>query len=334
MTMPSPSVAPAPEVYQRGIETAVLAEELGFSHVWLAEHHFTNYSYLSRPVTLLSYLAARTRRIRLGTAIVPLPLHHPLLVAEELAALDVLSGGRVEIGLGKGYQQYQYDRFGMGTERDIQRYEESIDVVRLALTEEVFSYTGESFQIPETRLYPQPIQRQPPFWLVVNTTVREGIVDAVRRGMNMFTGVLEPIAKLTDMRVTYPDLFPADAPPLRIGTQRPVYVAESEADAQAAIEQVRWNGRISLAMRHNFASLDHGRVLPLPLPKEPSNDFIQKELVVIGTPDQCIAQLRRIQKGLGADYFSASFWFGELPHDAVLGSMQRFARDVAPAFAS
>jgi alkanesulfonate monooxygenase SsuD/methylene tetrahydromethanopterin reductase-like flavin-dependent oxidoreductase (luciferase family) len=83
---------------------AVVAEELGLSHVWLAEHHFTNYSYSSRPLVLLSHIAARTHRIRLGTTIVPLPLHHPLIFAEELAILDVLSGGRVDAGFGKDYQ--------------------------------------------------------------------------------------------------------------------------------------------------------------------------------------------------------------------------------------
>jgi alkanesulfonate monooxygenase SsuD/methylene tetrahydromethanopterin reductase-like flavin-dependent oxidoreductase (luciferase family) len=168
----------------------------------------------------------------------------------------------------------------------------------------------------------------------VNTTVRPSIEDAVRRGMHMFTGVLEPIKSLTNMRETYPDLFPANGPRLRIGTQRPVYVCETEDEAKDAIEQVRWNGRITIAMRHNFGELEHGRVLPKPLPDEPGPNFIQRELVVIGTPDRCIDQLRRIQKGLGADYFSASFWFGDLPHEAVLRSMKRFATDVAPAFAS
>src|SRR3546814_6546977 len=98
LLMQSPTAQPSPEIYARALEIAEMAEQLGFEAVWLAEHHFTNYSHSSQPFVLLSYLAARTRRIRLGTAIVPLPLHDALLVAEQAATVDVLSDGRLELG--------------------------------------------------------------------------------------------------------------------------------------------------------------------------------------------------------------------------------------------
>jgi len=333
MTMQSPEVASAAHVYARALEIAQAADDLGFSKLWLAEHHFTNYAYSSRPLLLLSHIAAKTRRIHLGPAIVPIPLHHPLIVAEELAALDVLSGGRVEVGLGKGYQQYQYDRFGMVKGDDHQRYLESIEVVQRALHQSLFEYSGERFTIPPTRLFPEPTQAHMPFWLVVNSSNRESVAHAVRMGMNMFTGVLEPISRLTDMRRQYPDLFAA-APDLQVGTQRPVYVAANAADARDALRAARWNGRATVRLRHDVAQVRDGVVNAAPLAGEPSDEEMLNDYVVIGTADECIAQLRRIQQGLGCDYFSGSFWFGDLGQTRVLASMERFARDVMPAFAA
>jgi alkanesulfonate monooxygenase SsuD/methylene tetrahydromethanopterin reductase-like flavin-dependent oxidoreductase (luciferase family) len=332
MTMPSPAHEPASVVYARGLEMARCAEAHGFSHVWLAEHHFTNYSYSARPIVLLSHIAAQTRRIRLGTAIVQVPLHHPLVVAEELATLDVLSGGRVEAGLGKGYQRYQCERLGKRKGTD-GAYDESLALIRRALHEPVFEFPGEAFDVPRTRLFPAPMQRRMPLWLVVNTAQRASVEQAVREGMNLFTGVLEPIGALTDVRAQYPDLAPALSR-LRVGTQRPVFVGATQAEARAAIEEVRWNGRATLQLRHDCAEIDDGVLRVAPFAQEPDTDALLAEHVVAGTADQCIEQLLRIRRGLGCDYFSASFWFGGLSHARVLESMRLFARDVMPAIAA
>src|SRR3954463_14754164 len=99
LLMQSPSARPSEEIYARAIEQAQAAESLGYRNVWLAEHHFSTYGYLSRPLQLASYIAAKTTRIRVGTAVIVIPLHHPLIVAEEIAMLDVLSGGRTDVGL-------------------------------------------------------------------------------------------------------------------------------------------------------------------------------------------------------------------------------------------
>ncbi|MGN6319936.1 LLM class flavin-dependent oxidoreductase [Trinickia sp.] len=331
MTMQSPEAAPSDRIYARALEVAQMAESIGLTRLWLAEHHFTNYAYTSRPIVLLSHIAARTRRIRLGPAIVPLPLHHPLVVAEELATLDVLSGGRVEVGLGKGYQQYQYDRFGMTKGEDEQRYLESIEIVQRALHQPTFSYEGERFRIAPTRLYPQPLQRRAPCWLVVNSSRRESVAVATRAGMNLFTGVLEPISRLIDVRAAYPDLF-TDRPGLLIGTQRPVYVAQNEADAADAVRAARWNGRATVRLRYDAAQVHDGVVRADAFPGEPSDEQMRRDYVVIGTAQECVRQLRKIRDGLGCNYFSASFWFGDLSHERVLASMARFARDVMPAF--
>lgn len=332
LLLQAPTARPSAEIYGRAIEQVQLAEYLGFETAWLAEHHFTNYSHSSQPFVLLSHLAARTDRIRLGTAIVPLPLHDPLLVAEQAATVDVLSNGRLELGLGKGYQQYQFDRLMTKKCTEPGAFDELVDIVASALDGEPFDFTGTTRQIPETLLYPQPIQRPPPIWYVVNSTDPSAIANAAARGFNLFTGVLEPISALTNVRAQLDALNIRQR--IRIGTQRPVFVTHSEQEAREIVEEVRWNGRVSVAMRYGIGQIVKGVAMPQAFSGEPDVETILSDKVVIGTPEHCIHQICRIRDGLGADLFNGSFWFGDLAQDRILASMRLFADEVMPAFAT
>src|SRR5256885_4007049 len=108
LLLQTPSAQSSKDIFDRGVEITQAADELGFRNMWLAEHHFSTYGYLSRPLTYAVHLANKTRRLRVGTAVIVLPLHHPLVVAEEIATVDLLSGGRLEIGLGRGYQDHEF----------------------------------------------------------------------------------------------------------------------------------------------------------------------------------------------------------------------------------
>jgi alkanesulfonate monooxygenase SsuD/methylene tetrahydromethanopterin reductase-like flavin-dependent oxidoreductase (luciferase family) len=121
--------------------------------------------------------------------------------------------------------------------------------------------------------------------------------------------------------------------PIRVGTQRFVYVAESEADARDAAEHARWNMRVTLSLRNNYSQVDdNGHAVDVPWAKEPTTDEILNEFTVIGTPDHCIRQIRRLQDAMGIDHFNCSFWFGDLKQSNILRSMRRFAEEVMPAF--
>src|SRR5947209_19212646 len=170
LLMQSPSARTSQEIYSRGVEVAQAAEALGFRNVWLAEHHFSTYGYLSRPAQLATYIAAKTTRLRVGTAVIVVPLHHPLVVAEEIATLDLLAGGRVDIGLGRGYQHYEFERLGLELDTARARWEESVDIILKALQGESFCYSGKQFNIPETTIFPRPVQQpHPPIWVVIGT---------------------------------------------------------------------------------------------------------------------------------------------------------------------
>jgi len=134
------------------------------------------------------------------------------------------------------------------------------------------------------------------------------------------------------VRRTYPELFAAAGREVRIGTQRPTYVADNAADAAQAAEEARWHARVSRSLRYQQERIENGIVEARPLEYEPETGLILDEFVVAGTPDRCIHQLRRIESGLGVDYFNCSVWIGDLPQDKVLRSMALFAREVMPAF--
>ncbi len=333
LLMQSPAGRPSQEVYARGIEQAQAAEELGYRNVWLGEHHFSTYGYLSRPCQLATYIAAKTSKLRVGTAVIVVPLHHPLIIAEEIAMLDILSGGRLDVGLGRGYQRYEFERFGLELDSGGQRWDESIDILLKSFVGKPFSYEGKLFPIPETSVYPQPMQKpHPPIWITAQSAY--SIEAAVKRGFNVLTGGFGvPIERLAEFGGIFNRVVAEVKPPKppRVGVQRAVYVTKDAADARDAAEQARWNMRVTLSLRNNYERVEHGNAVPVPAKTEPTIDELIDRYLVIGTPDTVIRQIKRVKELVGITHFNCSFWFGDLSQARVLRSMELFAKDVMPA---
>jgi len=335
LLLQSPSGRSSKEIYSRGIELAQAAETLGFHSAWLAEHHFSTYGYLSRPVQLATYIAAKTTRLRVGTAVIVVPLHHPLIVAEEIATLDVVSGGRVDIGLGRGYQHYEFERFGYELDEGRKRWDESIDIIFKAFEGKPFTYNGKHFAFPETSVFPQPVQTpHPPVWIVAQSPY--AVEAAVRRGFHVLTGGFGvPVSQLADYGRLFSkvvtEVKPRTSP--RISVQRPVYVTDNEADLRDAVEHARWNMRVTLSLRHHRERVENGVAIPVPGQSEPAMDELLEHMFVMGTPDACVRQIKRLQEQVGITHFNCNFWFGDLEHKRVLRSMERFSKDVMPAVA-
>ena len=187
LLLQSPSARPSAEVFARGTEIARTADELGLDSVWLAEHHFSTYGYLSRPLMYALHLANNTQRIRVGTAVVVLPLHNPLVVAEEVATVDLLSGGRFDLGLGRGYQHYEFERFGQDLGQSRARWEEGVDIMLQAFAGEPFAYEGEYFLFPRRASYRRRCNVPTLLFGVVGQSP-ESVAATVRRGFNLVTG--------------------------------------------------------------------------------------------------------------------------------------------------
>ena len=333
LLMQSPSARPSQEIYDRAVEIAQASESLGFGNIWLAEHHFSTYGYLARPAQLATYLAAKTTKIRVGTAVIVVPLHHPLIVAEEIATLDLLAKGRVDIGLGRGYQYYEFERLGLELDSARGRWEESVDIILKAFSGKPFSYDGKFFKIPETSIFPLPYQQpHPPIWVTAQSP--DSIDAAVRRGFNVLTGGFGvSIERLAEFRKLFDKVVAetkGKAP--QIGVQRAVYVTDNEADARAAAEEARWNMRVTLSLRNHYEKVEQGRAIPVPAPNEPDLDDLMERYLVVGTPATVIRQLQRVKELVGISHFNCSFWFGDVGQKRVLRSMELFAREVMPAF--
>ena len=335
LLMSSPSARSSEELYRRGTEVAQAADDLGFHNIWLAEHHFSTYGYLSRPLIYALHLAHKTRRIRVGTAVIVAPLHHPLVIAEEIATVDLLTGGRLDVGLGRGYQRYEFERLGQDLRESRERWEEAVDILLLAFSGKPFHYQGKHFRIPETQTFPQPVQRpHPPIWVTAQSP--ESIEATVRRGFNLISGGFGvPIERLREFRKIYDAAVASRRPAhrARVSTQRAVYVTMDDADARAAAEQARWLMRVTLSLRGNYERVEGGRAVPVPFEGEPSTDDMLNQLLVFGTPDTCIRQIERFRDAMGIDHFNCNFALGDLEQGRILRSMELFAKEVMPAFA-
>lgn len=333
LLMQSPAGRPSQEVYARGIEQAQAAEELGYRNVWLGEHHFSTYGYLSRPCQLATYIAAKTSKLRVGTAVIVVPLHHPLIIAEEIAMLDILSGGRLDVGLGRGYQRYEFERFGLELDSGGQRWDESIDILLKAFEGKPFTYDGKIFKIPETSIFPQPLQKpHPPIWVTAQSPY--SLEYAARRGFNVLTGgfgvSFDRLAEFGQvLKKTFAEAKHARQP--TVGVQKACYVTKDKADARDAAEHARWNMRVTLSLRNNYERVENGNAVPVPGKTEPALEELIENYLVIGTPETCIRQIKRINDAVGISYFNCNFCFGDLDQKRVLRSMELFAKEVAPA---
>ena len=334
LLLQSPSFRSSQEIYARAIELAQAAETMGFRNVWLGEHHFSTYGYLSRPTQLATYIAAKTTKLRVGTAVIVIPLHHPLVVAEEVATLDLVSGGRLDVGFGRGYQHYEFERFGLELDAARDRYNESVDIVLKAFEGKPFSYEGKHYKIPETVVFPVPVQQpHPPIWNVAQSPY--AIEVCVRRGFNVLTGgfgvSVDRLAEFGQIFKRVVDTVkPARAP--LVGVQRAVYVAENDADARDAVEHARWNMRVTLSLRNHYERVEKGNAIAVPAQNEPDTEDLLDRYLVIGTPETIIRQIRRMQDSVGMTHFNCSFWIGDMEQKRVLRSMERFSKEVMPAF--
>ncbi|MGY9106334.1 MAG: LLM class flavin-dependent oxidoreductase, partial [Alphaproteobacteria bacterium] len=189
LLMQSPTARPHAEVFGRAVELAQAADEMGFESIWCAEHHFSTYGYLSRPLMFAVHLANQTKQIRIGSMVVVLPVHPPLIVAREIEPADLLSGGRLDVGLGRGYQSYEFERFGHDLKESRGRFDEGVDVLLKAFEGKPFSYHGKHYDFDETSVYPLPVQQpRPPIWVVGQS--KDSIDATLKRGFNLVSGGL------------------------------------------------------------------------------------------------------------------------------------------------
>src|SRR5437870_9806501 len=160
---------PTVQVFAEVAEQTRLADQLGYHTAWFAEHHFSNYCLCASPLMMVAHCAAVTQKIRLGTAVVVLPLYNPARLAAEIATADALSQGRLMLGVGAGYQPYEFERFGVDIKNNLEMTEEFCEILDLAFTRDFFSYNGKHYRMPETHIPARPVQTPVPIYVAGHT---------------------------------------------------------------------------------------------------------------------------------------------------------------------
>jgi alkanesulfonate monooxygenase SsuD/methylene tetrahydromethanopterin reductase-like flavin-dependent oxidoreductase (luciferase family) len=335
-----------PEVVQHEIEQMAWTEELGFDSIWLTEHHFIEYGLSVSPAVLAAAAAMRTTRVRIGLAAAILPFHDPIRLAEELAMVDILSGGRLDVGVGRGNRPVEFEGYRVPQVENRERFEESLEIMLRAWTRERFSFEGRHFTIPEVRVIPKPLQQpHPPIYVVC---VSPDTIEATAlRGWPMLNSILRgPIDPLVQQRDTYVNACrkagrgEAEIAALlgRWGVSRHIYVAPTDAQARAeARDAEMWYQE---ALRRFLIPDNIDRVHPLLQPgfriaaerlAHVSWDQLVAETLAIGSPDTVATKIAEM-RDLGVGEVLCWMNFGGLPQPQVRRSMELFAREVLPNF--
>lgn len=302
------------------LEQVEAAEQLGFDSFWVAEHHFHEYGAIPSPPIWLAAAAQRTKRIRLGAAVVVLPFRNPLQVAEDYAMVDVLSGGRLNLGAGSGYLRHEFEGFDVRPEEKRDRFDEALDIVLRAWTGERVSYEGRFHTVRDVRLNVVPLQRpRPPVWIAVLRN--EAAPHVGKRGFPVMMipyATTEKLAELADTVAAFRDAFvaaggdPTDATvPFGLHT----YCADSFERATAEAKD---------AMDRYVRTRLYAKQRPYEL-------LVEKHLLAFGSPADVIRVARRYEQA-GLTDFLAITNFGGLAHAKVLRSMELVAKHVLPVF--
>jgi alkanesulfonate monooxygenase SsuD/methylene tetrahydromethanopterin reductase-like flavin-dependent oxidoreductase (luciferase family) len=306
------------------VDFNVEAEALGYCSSFLVEHHFTGWNQVSATLNVLTWVAARTRTLRVGSAVMVLPWHNPVLLAEQAATLDLLSGGRLDFGVGKGYRYTEFKGFCIPMEEAEARFEEALEVINRAWTASGrFSYRGRFWQFEDVAVEPPTFQKpHPPFWMAAGSTA--SIKRVAERGFNL---LLDQFAtpEVMGERIA---LFKSEVEargrafePAQVALARDVYVARDAADKMAALERNAKLRRRTVEVARAPGGEGGSHILSYEHTAEAS-----ESVALYGTPDEILRKLEAL-RAVGVQYVLANIGGGSRE------SLRRFAREIMPAFA-
>ncbi len=332
---------PDHEIYRDDLALAELAEPLGFDSLWAVEHHFSNYTMIPDVVQFLTYLCGRTRRIGFGTMVVVLPWHDPVRAAEQIAMLDLFVRDReLTLGFGRGAARREFEglRVAMGESRE--RFAEAIEIVRLALTRERFSFDGRYYKIPDISVRPRPRRDLTGRFYGAIVSPESGEIMA-RAGLGM---LIIPQKAWTDHALDYHG-YVASCRKFGRPARRPiavcmVYCHRDEKLAHAGA--VNWMGQYadSALVHYEYDEPEHFKAVKgyehhaqMAMANRTATANLRELLPlsqVAGTPERCLEALKNIANTVEAEEFVGIFKYGTMPHEEAERSMRLFAAEVLP----
>jgi len=308
------------------IAEAQLAESLGFDSCFFGEHHQDKDGFLPSPLIVATAVAARTRTLRVGTSVILLPLHHPVHLAEDVITLDLVSKGRVVLGVGIGYQPADFQAFAVPMEDRLARFEESVEILRLCWAGETFSFRGKHYVLSDVQVTPRPFQKPgPPLWIGAS------VPAAARRAGRIADGLVgtpsTSIDNATMLATIYKDAAREAGRPAQVIQMRDAWVAATRAEADAV-----YGPHVMTAYKYYFDNrLAEFRNLPRGTPFTLEN--LAPDRLVLGDPETCVREFHRWSKATGAGYFLLRLRHahsGGPPHEKIMEAIRLFGERVLP----
>lgn len=361
---PKPADWTVQQVYDYETQVIQCADELGYDCAWIAEHHFRDYGVVPNTMLLLGNLAAKTQRIRLGNAIVVMPFHHPLRVAEDAAMVDILSGGRLNFGFGRGYQGVEFAGFGVSMDDTRPRTDEMLDIILKAWEGQRFWYKGKYYSVEDLQVVPTPLQKpRPPVWVASITP--ESIRHYAKRGIPFIVSGQESLSSLKEACAMWQDVARQNGhnpDGAEIVASRPIYLAETTQKAKEFVMQQPPLLPFAQSFNpHREASTAYERYARESAPMDPKTGKVAKgyeywekgyqgrkptaflanteeaweERWVAGDVDRVVRKIEEYER-IGVRHMICSFGLRGVgarpPLKDVRQAMERFARDVMPHF--
>ena len=307
----------------------VEADRLGYDELWLAEHNARRYGIVGSTQLSAAALARATKRIRIGTAVTRLPLHHPLHLAEDLAFVDVLSGGRLDWGVGKGYDPLEFSTYGVPFEEREERWQETFDAVRRIWETGRIAHEGKFYTIPDGELFPLPSQLpHPPIYLMVSRS-DSSVIWAAERLYPMVLGQGPEWDDARHKMQLYADTASSAGHSdeqitnalSRCWQLKQVHIAETTAQAEAEYKD---------ALLWYFNIRDNRVMFGFDREERPYEYYLKHRSVLVGTPESVAADLREYREFTGIQNVITWFNCGGQPHQQVMRTLRTFAERVMP----
>jgi len=311
--------------YREALEEVIRAEDLGFDSVWMEEHHSVTNHYWPSPLPVLAGFATRTSRLVLGTDIIVAAFHHPVRLAEDVAMLDVISNGRLVLGIAIGYKPDEFALYGVELEKRGARFEEQLAIMKGLWTQERVQFNGTYYTL-EGRLEPKPVQKpHPPLWIGGwgDITLRR----AATLADNWIPGPTADLTRLLAGKKQFLERRRAAglAAPTEWPLTRDVIIADTDQRARELAEEhimVAYRREYAGGWRHPFIDASVATDL----------DKLMEDRFVIGGPEQCVRHLRRFVEQYGMTHLICRMFFPGMPHAHIMRGLELLAREVMPAF--
>lgn len=321
-------------VIHDAIEQTVLSEQAGFDTAWFAEHHFNNYSLVPSPLMMVAHCAGVTKRIRLGTAVCVLPLYQPQRLLAEIGFADVVSNGRLELGVGSGYQQFEFERFGVNIDNAPAVFSEYLDIVLKGLSQKIFSHSGHYMQIPPTAISVRTIQQpSPPIWIATGSpssmrrAYRERhnlLVTALHNGLETLGALRGMIQEAAAAEFK----SPGDA---KISLLRCCYASADEAEINRYLDNARFQRQLSEALHQRRQQSHDGYMLQATPTQLDLSLETMRENLPIGSINQVIDRLLQEIEILKPDQIAIQTQLGDLDQTTMLRQIELWGDKIIPA---